>query len=123
MLPTSLAFNPLGLVLAHWLADEKNSYRPERNSTVLELGSGCGLPGIIAAKATNAHVYFSDKKAVWVGLNSCITLRRKRSNNSFKWDCQNAGAPYSSKIKQVNKGSTVPHFVNSHSLEVTGGLD
>lgn len=63
-MPTGGRLWDAGLVLAHWLADEKNSYRPEKNSTVLELGSGCGLPGIIAAKATNAHVYFSDKKAV-----------------------------------------------------------
>ena len=63
-----------GIVLAHWLASKTNPHRSAifEASTILELGSGCGLVGIVAAlvaaeaaegKAA-CHTYFSDKKAV-----------------------------------------------------------
>ena len=62
-----------GIVLAHWLASKNNPHRSAifGASTILELGSGCGLVGIVAAlvaaeapEGKACHTYFSDKKAV-----------------------------------------------------------
>jgi predicted nicotinamide N-methyase len=48
---------PSAVILARWIASF-----PERitNKSVLELGSGCGLTGLVAAQVTSAHVLQSD---------------------------------------------------------------
>lgn len=53
-----------GIALAHWLAAKDNDRSRLVGKTILELGSGCGLPGIVAAHVLGGHIFFSDKKAV-----------------------------------------------------------
>jgi len=64
---TGLALWPASIVLAHWIAQE-SSRALLRGKRVLELGAGCGLPGLVAASYTSAASvavtdYFEDTMA------------------------------------------------------------
>ena len=51
---TGLALWPASIILAYWIADKR--LRPWfHGRRVLELGAGCGLPGIVAAAYVHAH--------------------------------------------------------------------
>lgn len=56
---TGYAIWAASLVMSHWLASQDTSLF--RNKIVLELGSGCGVPGLFVAKAAKeARVYLTD---------------------------------------------------------------
>ncbi|CAK9053401.1 unnamed protein product [Durusdinium trenchii] len=63
-MPTGGRLWDAGIALAHWLAAKDNDRSRLVGKTILELGSGCGLPGIVAAHVLGGHIFFSDKKAV-----------------------------------------------------------
>ncbi|CAE7232602.1 eef1akmt3 [Symbiodinium natans] len=63
-MPTGGRLWDAGIFLAHWLA----SFGPEpvefKGKAILELGSGCGLPGIVAAHLSGGKAVFTDRRAV-----------------------------------------------------------
>lgn len=61
-MPTGGRLWDAGIVLAHWLASDKASSLA--GGSVIELGSGCGLPGIVAAHILGGPIVFSDKEVV-----------------------------------------------------------
>ncbi|CAJ1458270.1 unnamed protein product, partial [Effrenium voratum] len=61
-MPTGGRLWDAGIVLAHWLASGKASSLA--GGSVIELGSGCGLPGIVAAHILGGPIVFSDKEVV-----------------------------------------------------------
>jgi methyltransferase-like protein 23 len=70
-LPFGIALWPAAIALAHELAE-----RPLRGLSVLELGAGTGLPGIVAA-TLGAHVVQTDRNAA-----ALVVCRRNAERNN-----------------------------------------
>ena len=62
-----------GLILARWIATDESLREAIRDSIVLELGAGCGVPGLAAA------VYARARQVVLTDLNAA-TLANLRAN-------------------------------------------
>lgn len=63
-MPTGGHLWDAGVVLAHWLTTMGPNAAELRGKAVLELGSGCGLPGIVAAHLFASRTVFTDRQPV-----------------------------------------------------------
>lgn len=60
------------LQLAHWIATQGQADFQLQAKTVLELGAGTGLPGLMAASLGAAHVFLTDIAPLLPGLRTSV---------------------------------------------------
>jgi predicted nicotinamide N-methyase len=80
---------PVSVLLGHYLASTSGSHRI-RGRSVVELGAGTGLPGLVAAKTGAAKVAVTDGNPVVLDLLSqnVSTLRRQHESSSCELAAQ-----------------------------------